>query len=224
MSTCVAFKSKTGTEQHGELAEPTGSGKAPGIVLIQEYWGINDNVRAWADRLAKEGFLTLAPDLYHGKSTKDPAEAAKLMQSLDWPGAMADIAGAAAFLKEHARGNGKVGVVGFCMGGALAFAAAANVAGLSAVVPFYGVPGQEIDVSRVTAPIQAHFATRDEWAKPAIAEGIKERLAKVGKPMELFVYEAGHAFMNQHRPEAHDPASAKLAAERALTFLHAELG
>jgi carboxymethylenebutenolidase len=224
MSKSVAFTSKTGKTENGEVAEPTGTAKAPCIVLLQEYWGINDNIRAWTDRLAKEGFLTLTPDLYHGKSTKDAGEAGKLMQGLDWGQAMQDIAGAVAFLKEHARGNGKVGVVGFCMGGALAFAASASVPGLSAVVPFYGIPGAKVDTTKVTAPIQAHFAKRDEWAKPPLAEAIKDELTRAGKSMELFVYDAGHAFMNEHRPEAHDPACSKVALERALAFLHKNLG
>jgi carboxymethylenebutenolidase len=223
MSKSVAFKSKTGKEEHGEIAEPASGGKAPGIVLLQEYWGINDNIRGWTDRLGKEGFLTLTPDLYHGKSTKDPGEAGKLMQSLDWGVAMQDIAGAVAFLKEHPKGNGKVAVMGFCMGGALSFAAAANVPGLSAVVPFYGIPGTKVDATKVTAPIQAHFSKTDEWAKPALAESIKEELGKLGKPMELFVYDAGHAFMNEHRPEVHDPGASKIALGRALTFLRSHL-
>jgi carboxymethylenebutenolidase len=223
MSKQVAFKSKSGKEEHAELAEPAGNGKAGGVVLIQEYWGINENLRAWTDRIASDGFVTLTPDLYHGKSTKDAAEAGKLMQALDWPAAMQDIAGAVSFLKEHPRCNGKVAVVGFCMGGALTFVAATAVPGLAAVVPFYGIP-EKFDASKVTAPIQAHFAKKDEWATPAAAEAIKQELAKTGKSMELHVYDSGHAFMNQHRPEAHDPASAKVAWERALAFLKKHLG
>ncbi|MBN9163130.1 MAG: dienelactone hydrolase family protein, partial [Myxococcales bacterium] len=96
MTTRVTFKSKTGSDTSGELATPSGSDKAPAVVLIQEWWGVNDHIRDLADRLAAEGFLVVAPDLYHGKSTKDPAEAGKLMSELDAGAAVDDIAGAVA--------------------------------------------------------------------------------------------------------------------------------
>ena len=124
------------------------------------------------------------------------------------------------FVKEHARGNGKVGVMGFCMGGALSFASACHVEGLSAVVPFYGTPpAEKVDYAKVTAPILAHFAKNDEWATVAKAEEIKAALDKLGKSMKLEVYDAGHAFVNDTRPEAYDEKSAKLAWQRSVDFL-----
>src|SRR5690606_831305 len=101
MTTRVSFKSKTGSDVSGELAEPSGSDKAPAVVLIQEWWGLNDHIKSLADRMAKEGFLVVAPDLYHGKVTKDPGEAGKLMTELDTLKAVEEIAGAVAYLKEH---------------------------------------------------------------------------------------------------------------------------
>ncbi|MDB4936419.1 MAG: hypothetical protein JWP87_3391 [Labilithrix sp.] len=224
MTTTVSFKGKGGTDEKGELAEPSGSAKAPAVVLIQEWWGVNAHVKSLAERLAKEGFLVLAPDLYHGKIAKDAEEAGALMTALDTAQAMKEIAGAVAYLKEHPRGNGKVGVIGFCMGGALSFAAACHVEGLSAVVPFYGTPpADKVDYAKVTAPILAHFGKNDDWATVAKAEEIKAKLDALGKPMQLEVYDAGHAFVNDTRPEAYDEKSAKLAWQRSVEFLKKNL-
>lgn len=224
MTTTVRFGAKGGSDIASEMAEPSGTEKAPALVLIQEFWGINAHVKSLADRLAKESFLVVAPDLYHGKIAKDAAEATQLMTALDTAAAMTEIAAAVAYLKEHPRGNGKVGVIGFCMGGALAFAAACHVGGLSAVVPFYGVPpADKVDYTKVTAPILAHFAKNDEWATVAKAEAIKKELDAQGKPMRLETYDAGHAFVNDTRPEAFDEKSAKLAWQRSIDFLRKNL-
>jgi carboxymethylenebutenolidase len=224
MTTRVSFSSRDGRTVEGELEEPAGAGKAPGVVLVQEWWGVNDHVRSLAARLAKEGFLVLAPDLYHGTVTRDAEEAARLMTQLDTLTAVGEIAGAAAFLKEHPRGTGKVGVTGFCLGGALSFAAACHVEGLSAVVPFYGIPAAEkVDYGKVTAPILAHFARNDDWATVAKAEEIKSALDQRGHPMELQTYDAQHAFVNDTRPEVYDAANAKLAWERTVAFFRKHL-
>ena len=224
MTTTVRFGAKGGSDIAGEIAEPSGTEKAPALVLIQEYWGINGHVKSLADRLASQGFLVVAPDLYHGKIAKDAAEAGQLMTALDTAAAMTEIAAAVAYLKEHPRGNGKVGVIGFCMGGALAFAAACHLEGLSAVVPFYGTPPADtVDYTKVTAPILAHFAKNDQWATVAKAEAIKKELDAQGKPMQLEVYDAGHAFVNDTRPEAYDEKSAKLAWQRSIDFFKKNL-
>jgi carboxymethylenebutenolidase len=224
MTTTVTFEAKNGEKLSGELAEPSGTGKAPSLVLLQEWWGINDHIKSIAERLAKEGFLVVAPDLYHGKVAKDAGEAGTMMMELDTLEAVREIADAASYLKAHPRGNGKVGVIGFCMGGALSFASACHVEGLSAVVPFYGIPpAEKVDYKNVTAPILAHFAKNDEWATVAKAEGIKSQLDALGKPMQLEVYDAGHAFVNDSRPEAYDEKSAKLAWQRSIDFLKKNL-
>lgn len=222
----VTFKTKSGAEVSGELALPHGSGHAPGVVLIQEWWGLNANLRTFLDRLAHEGFLALAPDLYHGKSTKDPEEAARLMGQLNWPKAVSEIAGAATYLHAHPRCIGKVAVMGFCLGGALTFAAAASDHDFSAAVPFYGIPPEaaKADISRISAPVLAHFATRDAWATADGARAIQQQIKDGGGSMELHVYEAEHAFMNEHRPDVHNPEAAKLAWERTIAFLHKHLG
>lgn len=208
----------------GELAEPAGTGKAPGVVLIHEWWGINDHVRDLTDRLAREGFLVLAPDLYHGRSTKDGAEAGKLMTELDTLKAVKEVEAAVSILKEHARGNGKVGVTGFCMGGALTLASACHVPGIEAVVAFYGIPpAEKVDYGKVTAPAMMHVATKDEWVTVERAEAIKKELDARSHPFDLHVYDADHAFVNDTRPEVYDEKSAKLAWERTVAFFKKHL-
>jgi len=220
MITNVSFKAKGGGDVSGALAEPPGSDKAPAVILVQEWWGVNDHVRDLVNRLAKEGFLVLAPDLYHGKVTKDPDEAMKLMNAMDTLQAVKEVAGAVAFLKEHPRGNGKVGITGFCMGGAVSFASACHVEGLSAVVPFYGIPpADKVDYKKVGAPIQAHVGKKDGWVTPEKVEDIKRQLDAQKQPMEIHVYDADHAFVNDTRPEVYDAAKAKLAWERMVAFL-----
>jgi carboxymethylenebutenolidase len=225
MTTNVTFEGLGGSDVNGAIAEPRGTGKAPAVVLVQEYWGVNAHVKDLVDRLAAEGFLVVAPDLYHGKIAKDSAEAGQLMTALDTLEAMKEIGATVAFLKEHARGNGKVGVIGFCLGGALTFAAACHVEGLSAAVPFYGVPpADKVDYAKVTAPVLAHFANVDPWASVDKGEAIKTQIDAAGKTtMQLEVYDAGHAFVNDTRPEAYDEKSAKLAWQRTVDFLKKHL-
>jgi carboxymethylenebutenolidase len=211
-----------GKNLHGALATPKGA-TGPGLVLIHEWHGLTPGVRTLVDRFAAEGFVVLAPDLYHGAIAKDDAHAASLMQAMKTEDAMHDVAAAVAALK--ARGCAKVGIVGFCMGGAMAFAAASAVEGLSCAVPFYGVPRPDYwHADKMRVPIQAHFARVDEWAKADKAEALAKAVNAHGGRMELFVYDAGHAFMREGDPKAYDAAAAKTAWPRAVTFLHAELG
>lgn len=214
MTERVKIPSSTG-DLSGVLVVPAGDAKAPGVVVLQEWWGINDQIQAAAQRWADAGFVAVVPDLYHGKLAKTADEAGQMMNALDFGKAVQEIGAAAAFLRAHPRSTGKVAVTGYCMGGALAFATAVNVRDLAAVVPYYGLPG-DLDWSKIDAPVQAHFATIDEWATVAGAQKIKDA---VKAPMELHVYEAQHAFANESRPEVHDAAATKLAWERTLAFV-----
>jgi carboxymethylenebutenolidase len=227
MTTRVEFKSKNGQTEHGELAEPSGNAKAPALIVIQEWWGVNDHIRSLVDRFAKEGFLALAPDLFHGKTTKDGVEAAKLLQDLDWGHAIEDVAGALAFLSSHTRYSGKVAITGFCMGGAVALASVAKLPALAAAVSFYGIPDPATDYSRVTAAIQGHFGKKDEHIRADYVLGLKSKLEKAGqgggRSVEFHFYDAGHAFVNDTRPEVYNDEAAKLAWGRAVTFLKAHL-
>jgi carboxymethylenebutenolidase len=208
----VTFPSSAG-EASGVLATPQTPGKPPGVVVLQEWWGINEQIQAIAQRYADAGFLALVPDLYHGKLAKDAEEAGRMMNALDFGKAVQEIAGAVAYVREH--GNGKVAVTGYCLGGALAFASAVNIRDLAAVVPFYGLPG-DLDWSKIDAPVQAHFATQDTWATVAGAQKIKDA---VKVPMELHVYDAQHAFCNERRPDVYSPEAAKLSWGRAIAFI-----
>jgi carboxymethylenebutenolidase len=192
----------------------------PGLVLIQEWWGLNEQIKATADRLAAEGFRVLVPDLYRGKLAADGEEANHLMSGLDFVAACdQDLAGAIRQL-----GPGKVGVMGFCMGGALTVAAAARLSGLSAAVCFYGVPPRELaDPAHIAIPFQGHFASRDDWCTPAVAAQLEAAMRAAGRQPEIHHYEADHAFFNASRPEVHDAAAAELAWQRSLAFLNQHL-
>lgn len=223
-TTKVDFETKTGKKASGELAVPAGTGKAPCVVLLQEWWGLNDHIRSLLSRLAEAGFIALAPDLYHGKVTSNAEEAGKLMTELDRAQALEDIEAAAQYLLSHERSGGRVGVMGFCMGGALSFRSAEAISDFSCVVPFYGAPpADQYNVSKVRAPILAHFATRDQWATPANAETIQRNLTARGGTMTLHLYDADHAFVNDTRPDVYSPENAQLAWERTLAFLHTHL-
>ena len=221
MTARVSFTSRNGQPVDGALAAPAGTGKAPAVVVIQEWWGLNDQIKKTCERFAAEGFLALAPDLYHGKLTKRADEAQHLMSTLDWGRALEDLAGAVTYLREHERSTGKVSVMGFCMGGALSFLTACNVPGLAAVAPFYGVPPDQ-DWSKVDAPVQAHFASHDDWATPDKGRAIKAAIERAGGSMELFVYDAQHAFFNEQRPEVHSKEASELAWKRTIDFLRAK--
>lgn len=224
MSETVQFPSASGGSASGVIAFPSAA-KAPAIVLVQEYWGINAHIRSLVDRLAAAGFVALAPDLYRGVVAKTADEARKLMGGLDWGVALGEIGGAGKFLKDHPRGNGKVGLTGFCLGGALSFAAATKFEEFGAISPFYGIPDvTKFDWSAVNCPIQAHFSSRDPWAKAEIGEALAEKLAGLGKKMELRVYDADHAFVNDTRAEVFSPENAKKAWDAMIAFQRAELG
>lgn len=222
MPTRVHYESKSGRSVQGELAMPAEPARCPALILVQEWWGLNDNIRAYADRYAAEGFLTLAVDLYDGAVTTDREEASHRMNGLDWPAALDHIAGATAFLAGHGSSNGKVGITGFCMGGALTIAAAASVEGVAAAVPFYGLPGS-FDAARVKAPLLGHVANRDTWATPAAMRSAAEAIEAAGGRAELAFYEADHAFMNMARPEVYDAACAASAWASTITFLRKHL-
>lgn len=216
MTQRLTFPSATG-DVPGLLEVPPGTARAPGVIILHEWWGVNEQMRVTARRWAEEGFVALVPDLYHGTEVPigDAVAADAAMKALDFGKAVQEIAGAVAFLQQHERCTGAVAVTGYCMGGALTFAAAVGLRGLAAVVPFYGLPG-DLDWTRIDAPIQAHFAQHDDWATVAGANKIKDA---VTVPMELHVYDAQHAFCNERRPEVYNADAANTAWGRAVAFL-----
>jgi carboxymethylenebutenolidase len=206
----------------------TGAGTGPGLVVIQEWWGLVDHIKQLCDRFAAEGFITLAPDLYDGKATKSPDEAGKLLMALQIGKAAKDMRGAAEYLLglPNARPK-KVATLGFCMGGQLAlFAAQEYPETISATVDFYGYaihPKAPIDPLKLQVPALAHFGRTDQTVKERDARALIERYHAAGKPFEAHFYDAGHAFFNDTRPQVFDQPSADLAWQRTLTFLRAHL-
>jgi carboxymethylenebutenolidase len=215
----VTLTAETGPFE-GEIALPPGEGPAPAVLLFQEWWGVNDHIRSLVSRLAAEGFVVFAPDLYDGKTTRDAAEAGQLMGSLDWPKALDRAKASVKWLAAHERGNGKVAVTGFCLGGALALATASIIPEVAAAVSFYGMPDRKnFDLASIKAPILSHVATRDDWVKPAAAEALRDDVTKAGGNMKVELYESDHAFVNDTRPEVYDAANAKLAWSRSVDFM-----
>ncbi|MCC6525956.1 MAG: dienelactone hydrolase family protein [Polyangiaceae bacterium] len=210
----------------GSLACPTVE-RAPAVLVVHEWWGLNADIEGLAERLAAEGFVALAVDLYGGRSTTEGAVAMQLAQELRSADAMAHLAGAAAWLRADPRTNGKVGITGFCLGGAMALAAAFQVPGLGAAVPFYGNPrGELVDFAAKTPPIQGHYAAVDGFVDVERTRTIAEGVRAAGGVMELHVYPppAGHAFMRASDPAVYHAASAALAWGRAVAFLRQHLG
>ena len=205
--TCPAF-----------LEEPEYTRDAPGFVMIQEWWGLNDQMKGLASRLAAEGYRVLVPDLFRGKVTLDANEANHLMDGLDFIDAgRQDIRGCAQYLK---RDSTAVGVGGFCMGGALTIIAAVMVEECDAAVCFYGIPPLEAaDPSAIRVPFLGHFATHDDWCTPEAVDALESRLKAGGVDYTLYRYNAHHAFMNERRPEVYDKECAELAWSRTLAFL-----
>ncbi|MGB8649425.1 MAG: dienelactone hydrolase family protein [Mycobacteriales bacterium] len=222
----VTFPSNGGTA-HGYLALPAG-GSGPGVIVIQEWWGLTDHVAGIADRLAAEGFVALAPDLYGGKTTHDADEAGQLMMALPVEQAARDLGGAVDFLLAHdAVTSAKVGTIGFCMGGGFVLLLAAQQGDkVGAAVPFYGVgPGVPSTYAGLTAAVQGHYAEQDGFYPVDQARAQEAQIrTESGAPVEFFYYDAGHAFHNdENLVGTYSPENATLAWGRAVAFLRGEL-
>lgn len=217
MGQIIEFNRPDGSACRGYLAN-AGQGR-PGVVVIQEWWGLNDQICGVADRFARAGFTALAPDLFKGRVTQDADEASHLMNGLDFPGAThQDIRGAVDYLR--GMGADKVAAMGFCMGGALTIAAAVHVPNLSAGVCFYGIPPREFaDPANIRVPFQGHFANMDDWCTPAAVDALEAAMRARGATPELHRYDADHAFFNERRGEVYDATCAGLAWERSVAFL-----
>jgi carboxymethylenebutenolidase len=225
MGDMVEFASNGGTAT-GYLAAP-GSGTGLPVVVIQEWWGLVPHIKDVVDRFAGEGFVALAPDLFHGQSTTEPDEAGKLMMSLNIEQAAKDMSGAVDKVAEAA-GSDKVGVVGFCMGGGLALVVAARRPDkVKAVSPWYGLipwPGAEPDWSALDAAVLGHYAENDEYFNPAAVADFQHRLDELGKRADLHVVSgAEHAFFNDTRPEVHDAEASRACWSETVTFFRNEL-
>ena len=224
MGAMVEFAAN-GRRTGGYLATPA-SGSGPGVVVIQEWWGLVPHVQDVADRLAGEGFVALAPDLYHGRSTTSPDEAGKLMMALEIDRAERDLRGAIDFLlaRDDVAGT-RVGTVGFCMGGQLSlFAACANVS-VGACVDFYGIHSNVApDLASLEAPVLGFFAERDGFVTPEAARKLESDLRAAGKEVEITIFEgADHAFFNDSRPDVYHAAYADECWSRMIAFYRRHL-
>jgi len=222
MGEMIQFKRPDGKTCPGYLAKPKQGDKSPGVVVIQEWWGLNDQIKKTADRFAQAGYRALVPDLFRGKVAKSADEANHLMTGLNWGDAgTQDVRGAVQYLKT----GGKVAVLGFCMGGALTIIAGVKAPETDAAVCFYGIPPKEAaDPAQMRIPFQAHFGSKDNWCTPAAVNSLEATLKHSKAKFEIYRYEADHAFMNEQRPEVYDAAAAKLAWERSLKFLKTNVG
>src|SRR5262245_44180758 len=215
MGGMVSFRRPDGQTCSGFYVEPAGGPAAPGIVVIQEWWGVNDQIKGVANKLADAGYRALVPDLYRGKIGVEAEEAEHLMNQLDFVDAASqDVRGAVLHLK--AAGS-KVGVTGFCMGGALSLLSATKVPELDAVVCFYGMqPLEFIAASKIKAPIMVHFATKDAFFDIKNVDPLEQKLNQPNIQHEFYRYEAMHAFANETAvnapiPIKYDPTAAELA-------------
>jgi carboxymethylenebutenolidase len=214
-----------GSMTDGYLARPA-TGRGPGLVVIQEWWGLVPQIERVADRFAGEGFVALAPDLYHGQSTKSPDEAGKLMMALRSEDAARDLAAAIDHLVEQPEASTrKVGTIGFCMGGALSLFAASRNPEVGACVVFYGGhPNIKPDLASLSAPVLGIYAGRDTFVSPAVVAALDKELTALGKRHEFHTFaDAQHGFFNETRPEVYDAAAAKDAWAKTLAFFRQEL-
>jgi carboxymethylenebutenolidase len=224
MDNMMSYTRPDGASVDGYLAEPAQGGDAPGIVVIQEWWGLNEQIMGVADTLAAAGYRALVPDLYRGKVALEANEAEHLMTNLDFADAAGqDVRGAVQHLK--ASGSKTAGVTGFCMGGALTMLTAVNVSEADACVVWYGYPPLEyIDVTKIAAPLMAHWATEDVPFPIAKVDELEVMLADAKVNFEFHRYQAMHAFANETADSKnlpmlkHDPAAAELAWRRTMDF------
>ena len=220
----VPSKNSKGNVPAVQFGKPQVDSKT-GLVVLQEWWGLNEQIQEEAQQIARQGgFVTMVPDLYRGEKAVDNEKAGHLMNNLDWPGAVEDIKGCAKYLLE--KGCTKVGVTGFCMGGALAMASAALVDEISAAAPFYGIPGDGLcDIAKITTPLQCHFGDKDAMAgftAPEDQTKMKEKLDKGKVPYEFYSYDAGHAFTHKGGPNFNAEATEQ-ALRRMCEFFKKHL-
>jgi carboxymethylenebutenolidase len=223
MSEIVKFTAN-GREAEGYLAIPA-KGTGPGLIVMQEYWGLVSHIKAVTDRLAGEGFVALAPDFYHGETTTSPDQAMKMLMSLRVDEAEKELRGAVSYLLAHkALSPKRVGTIGFCMGGALSLFAASKNPEIAAAVVFYGVhPNIKPDLANLKAPVLGIYAEKDGFVSQDVVKALDADLTRLGKRHEFHTYPgADHAFFND-TGKNYNKQAAEQAWARTLTFLRQEL-
>jgi len=215
-----------GETGYGYLAVPEGDGPFPGVIVVQEWWGLDEHIKDVARRFAAEGFAALAPDLYHGHFTKEPGEAQKLMMSLNMGEAVTELVKATEYLGSRPEVAGRgIGAIGFCMGGGLALNLACENSKIGAAAPFYGVNPTPIErVRNLKGPLLAIYAENDAFAGESARRELEETLKTAGIRHEIVVYPgAEHAFFNDTRPEVYDRDAAVDAWQRVLSHFRQNL-
>ena len=207
-----------GHTTQGYLATPA-SGTGPGVIVIQEWWGLVPHIKNVADRFAAEGFSALAPDMYHGQTASEPDGAGKLFMALNIEGAEKDLRGATTYLKGRSS-TAKIGVVGYCMGGQLALLTATLDPSIGACVNFYGIhPNVKPDYRKLAGPVLGLYAEKDGFVTPDVAKGVDKAIKDAGKSSEIHIYPGvDHGFFNDDRPDVHNKPAADDAWRRTLTF------
>jgi carboxymethylenebutenolidase len=207
-----------GSTAQGYLSLPA-AGKGPGILVIQEWWGLVNHIKNVCDRFAAEGFSALAPDLYHGQTASEPDEAEKLFMALNIAQAEKDLKGAARYLAGHSS-TAKLGAVGFCMGGQLALFAATLNPSIGATVNFYGIhPNVKPDYTKLAGPVLGLYAEKDGFVSPQVAKDVDRAIKGAGKSSEIHIYPGvDHAFFNDENAGAYDKTAAADAWRRVLAF------
>jgi carboxymethylenebutenolidase len=220
--TMVEFQAN-GMKTSGYLATPA-SGKGPGVLVIQEWWGLVQHIKNVCDRFAAEGFTALAPDMYHGQTASEPDGAGKLFMALNIGQAEKDLRGAATYLVRHSS-TAKLGAVGFCMGGQLALFAATLNPSVGAVVNFYGIhPNVKPDYGKLSGPVLGLFAEKDGFVTPQTAKDTDAAIKKAGKRSEINIYpNVDHGFFNDERPDVYNKAAADDAWRRTLAHFRQNL-
>jgi carboxymethylenebutenolidase len=224
MAKMVTFNRPDGKNVYGYLAEPAAGGNAPGMVVVQEWWGLDAEIKGVADKLARAGYRALVPDLYRGKVALEANEAKHLMDGLNFGDAAGqDIRGAVQYLKKESK---KVGVTGFCMGGALTILSAVNVPEADAGVIWYGYPPLDyVDASKVKMPLLGHWASLDQAFPISGVDALEKKLREANVKFEFHRYNAKHAFANQAADSKnldmlkYDRQAAELAWQRTMDFL-----
>ncbi len=216
--------SNNGSLCEGYLAKSKAGG--PGVIVLQEWWGLVDQIKQVADRFSEEGYVALAPDLYHGQSTKSPDEAGKLMMALNIETAARDLAGSVDHLLSLEETTAsRVGSVGFCMGGQLSLYAACSNRNIGACVIYYGIhPKVQPDIASLESPVLGFFGEKDGSVPPEAAHALETRLQQAGKSVEFHIYaQRDHAFFNHARPEVYHKADAEDTWTRMTHFFRRHL-
>src|ERR1700733_10827979 len=228
MGEMVEFASN-GSTAGGYLATPA-SGSGPGVIVIQEWWGLVDHIEDVGDGFAAAGFVALDPDLYPAKKERpgEPDEAGKAMMAVQLDQAGRDMSGAVDEVLRRSSGD-KVGVIGFCMGGGLALVLATQRPdAVAAVVPCYGIipwPDAQPDYAAMSAAVLGHYAEKDDFFTPEAANALADQLRGMGKSVEIVIYsDTDHAFFNDTRPEVYDANASRALWDRTLAFFREHLG